>query len=194
LGAFGGNAHGEFEQMPSNEIINYLEMIAIRNIHSTAIGNYYEWRNTPAGAGMVIRRKIGLRYSEMVLKSETRLNLDRAGDNFMSSGDIDMAYTSIDMGYLNGLFPELNLTHIIPANRVSQSYLIKLQKYNVLSNNILEYIRFRKWPFGLSRIPYYKKQLFHLKSHNFFEFKMEQSRRVAFLESIKLAYSLRGKR
>lgn len=191
IGAFGGCAIGEFEVEPSPEIYPYLEMIAVRNISQTAIGNFYEWRNTPAGAGLVIRKEVAIYYVNQVVNEPSRIGLDRKGSSLMSSGDIDLAYCAIDLGYLNGLFPELVLTHIIPSNRIEKSYLIKLQEFNVLSNSILEYIRFKKWPDGKKWNAYLSVQLRNLFKGDFFELQMERSRRRGFLASIKAAFQLK---
>ncbi len=190
LGAFGGTANGEFEVPPDASVLHYLEIIAVRKIKTIAIGNFYEWRNTPAGAGLVIRKQIADHYVSQLHQSESRLNLDRKGESLMSAGDIDMAYTSIDLGYLNGLFPQLVLTHIIPKNRVSKEYLIKLQKFNVLSNFLLEYFRFKKWPHTLPRREYARRQLLNLYHNYKFEYDMEKARRYGFYEAIKVLQSL----
>ncbi len=190
LGAFGGTANGEFEVPPDASVLHYLEIIAVRKINSSAIGNFYEWRNTPAGAGLVIRKQVANHYVSQLNQSNSRLNLDRKGESLMSAGDIDMAYTSIDLGYLNGLFPQLVLTHIIPKNRVSKEYLIKLQKFNVLSNFLLEYFRFKKWPHTLPRREYARRQLMNLYHKNRFEYDMEKARRYGFYEAIKVLQSL----
>lgn len=191
IGAYGGNAIGEFEKAPSKEVFPYLEMIAVRNIPNTIIANLYEWRNTPAGAGLVIRKVIADKYVELLENSPFRLNLDRQGASLMSSGDIDLAYTAIDLGYFNGLFPELKFNHIIPSFRVEHKYLIKLQKYNIISNNILEYIRFKKWPIGLNIWNYLSVQIDNLIHLKHFEYKIEKAKRKGFLESIQICMQIR---
>ncbi len=190
LGAFGGSAIGEFEEQPDISVLHYLDIIAVRNIKTRAIGSFYEWRNTPAGAGLVIRSVVAKHYVAQLLSSESRINLDRKGSSLMSAGDIDLAYTSIDMGFLNGLFPELEMTHIIPKNRVSKEYLVKLQMFNVLSNYLLEYFRFKKWPHTLPRKEYAKRQLLNFYHKNRFEYDMEKARRQGFYEAIRVLQSL----
>ena len=191
LGAFGGTAIGEFETDPDRKVLPYLEMIAIRQIDKIAIGNFYEWKNTPAGAGLVIKREVADYYANKLKVDKIRIELDRKGDSLMSSGDIDLSYTSIDIGYLNGLFPQLVLTHIIPTNRVSVNYLVKLQKYNILSNNVLEYYRFKKWPVGKNLKAYLLKQFNNLWNRNMLEFNLEKSRRAGFLASIQKSIEIR---
>ena len=191
LGAFGGSAIGEFETEPDRSVIPYLEMIAIRHVKNIAIGSFYEWRNTPAGAGLVVKREVANYYAEKLNYDLVRMELDRKGDSLMSSGDIDLAYTSIDLGYLNGLFPELVLTHVIPSNRVTVDYLVNLQKFNVLSNNILEYYRFKKWPTGKNWKAYFIQQVKNLMNRNLLEYKLEKARRKGFIASLQKAIEIR---
>lgn len=191
IGAFGGAAIGEFETDPDRKVLPYLEMIAIRHIDKIAIGNFYEWKNTPAGAGLVIKREVADYYANKLKLDKIRIELDRKGDSLMSSGDIDLSYTSLDLGFVNGLFPQLVLTHIIPANRVTVDYLVTLQKYNVLSNNVLEYYRFKKWPIGKDWKAYLLKQLSNLWNRDLLEFKLEKSRRAGFLASLQKSIEIR---
>lgn len=191
LGAAGGNSIGEFEVSPPDCLKPYLEMIAVRNIGAEVIGNLYDWDNTPAGAGLIIRKNIADKYAELVVNDSVRVSLDRSGNSLMSSGDIDLVYTSIDLGYKNGLFPQLSFTHIIPANRVLKSYIVRLQKYNVLSNNILEFIRFKKLPAIEPYYMHFRKLVFHLKRLDFFELRMELSRRNGHVKSLKIISELK---
>jgi glycosyltransferase involved in cell wall biosynthesis len=191
LGAFGGSQIGEFTKQPDSNSTRYLELIAVRKIEEIRIANSYEWDNTPPGAGLVIRKQVGEHYYKTIKSDPNRVNLDRKGKSLMSSGDIDLAYTSLDLGYLNGLFPELNLLHVIPENRLSLDYLKSLQKYNVISNHILEYVRFKKWPTGITFSRYVRRQIINLLNLNYFEFEMERARRVGFLAGIKWCLQIR---
>ena len=52
-----------------------------------------------------------------------------------------MARVACGSGWGMGLFPELRLTHLIPKQRVSADYLIRICESTELSNFLLEY----KW-------------------------------------------------
>lgn len=189
MGCFGGNQIGRFiEKEPSESIKPYLSLIAVRNVSSIRISNMYDWVTTPAGAGMVIRAEIVNEYVRQVHENPIRKKLGRKGESLMSSEDIDIAYTSIDLGYMNGLFPELKLIHIIPERRLSPAYLIKLKFFNIYSTCILDYIRFRYKPRLISYKRFLLTQVLILLKGNLFLFKMRNAHRRAirlFLEEVK---------
>jgi hypothetical protein len=52
--------------------------------------------------------------------------LDRTGTSLLSAGDNDLAACACDIGLGVGLFSSLNLTHMIPAARLEEDYLLRL--------------------------------------------------------------------
>ena len=141
IGAFGGNLKGEFEVEPDSMLKPYLSYIAVREVIRSEWSNRYEWSTTPAGAGMVIRTSIARKYANEAYSNPYRNKLGRKGKSLISCDDIDMAYTAIDMGYGCGLFSDLQLTHLIPRQRVEPGYIIRLVEANVYSDYVLGLIR-----------------------------------------------------
>lgn len=176
LGALGGRLVPLYEQSPSNEVLDYLFMLAIRTPTTDVWGNDYAWDKTPFGAGMVIRKSVALQYAHCVISDPLRKGLDRKGDSLMSSGDIDMAHTAVDMGYDTGVFVSLELTHIIPAIRVSKVYLKRMMRYNALSNHLLFYIRFKRVPSLVSSWSRLKQHLRLWKNGDWFQSAMLRAR------------------
>ena len=72
---------------------------------------------------MVVRRKQAARYRDLTLHDPVRQALDRSGGMLCGGGDSDMALCGFDLGLGAGRFPELELTHLIPARRVTLEYL-----------------------------------------------------------------------
>lgn len=147
LGCFGGSQIAKFEIDVPSYATPYVEMIGSRHIEQKRMSKEYTWYTTPGGAGMFIRKKIALHYQQIASKSQIRKNLGKRGNLQMCSEDVDMAYTSIDLGYNNGLFPDLKLFHYIPTKHLSRKYLLKRKFYNVYSNCLLEHVRFQKRPY-----------------------------------------------
>lgn len=172
IGAFGCALIPEYEQAPSNDVLPYLFMLAIRQPQKDVIDNSYSWDSTPFGAGMVVRKSVAEAYVNLLETDEMRKGLDRKGNSLMSSGDVDLAHTAIDMGFLTGVFTSLQITHIIPASRVSKPYLKKMMLYNALSNHLLFYIRFKRIPSKLSFKKQIKKYWRCLKRGNWFDLEM----------------------
>ena len=175
LGALGGRLVPEYEVKPSQEVTNHLFMLAIRTPEVDIWGKDYTWDITPFGAGMVIRRSVAVYYAALLKEDVLRRSLDRKGSSLMSSGDIDMVHTAVDLGWEIGVFTSLELIHIIPATRINKKYLINMMRYNALSNHLLFYIRFKRIP---KQKPIWRRIKQHLrlwKNGDWFESKMLQA-------------------
>jgi hypothetical protein len=151
MGAFGGSSRGEFEKQPPVWMEFMLPQLAVYEIKSE------EWvRQTrvrglalaPCGAGMVCRRDVALNYFERVAQSGLRAMLGRTGNQLSAGEDTDLALCACEMGFAIGVFPQLELRHLIPMNRLEPDYLLRLAEGMRFSHVILTYI----WE-GESAIP-----------------------------------------
>jgi len=185
LGCFGGNSIGVFNiEVPKNAQ-PYLEMIGARKIDITRIGNDYVWYTTPAGGGTFVRSSIAKAYVEAVSKNPIRKILGKRGDIQGFSEDVDLAYTSIDLGFENGLFPELVIYHHIREKHLTKPYLILRKNLNVYCNALLEFARFDKIP-QISSRSFFLKELFTLvKRGDLFEVRMYLAERNGFRKAIR---------
>lgn len=98
----------------------------------------------PVGAGMCVRREVGQKYVSLLETDPRRLLLGRRGTTgkiLPSNEDTDMALSAIDIGLGIGKFTRLKLTHIIPASRLTEEYLLKILKGIVYSMKIMHYLR-----------------------------------------------------
>jgi len=84
---------------------------------------------------------VAKKYVEICTLDPLRAVLDRTGTCLMGYGDLDMAFTSCDMGMGTGVFTTLSLTHVIPSTRVKKSYLLKLEEGNAASSVVMDFIR-----------------------------------------------------
>lgn len=142
LGAWGGQIVPEFESPPEPWAEPYLSMLALRRVSRPLWGNLLdESSHTPWGAGLCVRRQIAVAYRDAIEHDPRRRALDRRGTSLSSGGDVDMAYTAIDQGLGIGVFPELNLVHLIPTARLSEDYLVRLCEANSHSGVWLGYFR-----------------------------------------------------
>ncbi|MBI4623779.1 MAG: glycosyltransferase [Verrucomicrobia bacterium] len=82
----------------------------------------------PVGAGLAIKRSHALAYADAVARDPRRLALDRTGACLASGGDNDLVFTALHAGGNVAYFPELRLTHLIPAGRLDAVYLARLNR------------------------------------------------------------------
>ena len=126
LGAWSGRVVPEYEVAPAAELLPYIWMLCIRPVEKPSWGNTFQMETTPWGAGMCVRRNVADFYARAIEQNPRRASLDRRGPGLGSTGDMDLALTSLDLGMGTGVFPELELRHLIPERRVQESYLLKL--------------------------------------------------------------------
>lgn len=144
LGAWGGQIRGSFEVEPPDWTREYLGNLAIREFDSDRWSNLlHQLETTPFGAGLVIRRQVAEAYRQTVSSDPNRARLDRTGSNLHSFGDIDIAFTAVDIGLGMGLFTALKVTHLIPPERLSEEYFIELLEKGSYSRAILDSFRGR---------------------------------------------------
>jgi glycosyltransferase involved in cell wall biosynthesis len=127
LGAYGASISAEFEAPPPNWALPYLEGLAIRELDRDYWANLGGWSlATPCGAGLCVRRAVGLNYLQKANASEFRKMLGRSGLNLGAGEDSDLAECAVDMGLGTGRFAALKLVHLIPRNRMTADYIVRL--------------------------------------------------------------------
>lgn len=142
LGAWGGQIVPDFEEQPPEWTKPYWYMLAIREFDRDKWSNLLnQYQTTPSGAGMCVRKVVAEKYAELVRSQPERAGMDRKGKLLTSCGDSDMAFTACDIGLGIGLFTSLKLTHLIPAYRIQEDYLLRLAEGMTYSLAILDSLR-----------------------------------------------------
>lgn len=146
-GAWGGNVTPEFESPAPAWTQPYWGLLAIREVVEDRWSTDAEdYASQPCGAGMCVRRVVAKRYEKETVGNPLKTALDRKGDSLSSCGDSDLAQTSLLCGLGFGVFEKLKLTHIIPARRLEEDYLVKLAESMAVSLHLLRFIRTRRAP------------------------------------------------
>jgi glycosyltransferase involved in cell wall biosynthesis len=139
LGIISGNIHPEYKQEPDKWFFQFEEMLAIRRFPQTGlIINQSEYYNSlfPIGAGMCIRKELIWRYYFTHLNDGNYIEGRKAAD-LSSAEDIDLDFYAIYNNYKIGICPLLNITHIIPKDRTSFSYISKLTRGSLKSTYLV---------------------------------------------------------
>jgi glycosyltransferase involved in cell wall biosynthesis len=162
LGAWGGQIRPGFEEQPPEWTKPYWWMLALREFDQDKWSNLlFCYETTPCGAGLCVRKTVAKKYLELLEKDSKRLVLGRKGKDLTSCEDLDIAFTSCDLGLGTGQFVALNLTHLMPSSRFQEEYLLRLAEANGYSSPIMESFR-GKVP-NLPKTSWMRKLLNHYK-------------------------------
>ena len=127
LGAWSGQCRGGFDEPPPEWTRRYWGNLAIREFADDVWSNLPRLPQTmPCGAGLCLRRAVGLEYVRLHDAGERRFQFDRTGDSLLSGGDNDLAACACNLGQGVGLVSALKLDHLMPAGRLTQDYLARL--------------------------------------------------------------------
>jgi len=139
LGAWGGHVEAEFESSPPSWLKSHHNLLALKCVDSDYWSNYYaDNRSMPVGAGLCLRRDVGLAYLKTVANRPASRNLGRKGASLISGEDVDMALTACDCGLGIGMFRRLRITHLIPSGRMTAEYICRLLEAVEYSTHLLK--------------------------------------------------------
>jgi hypothetical protein len=142
LGAWSGSVAAEFEESPPEWTKRYWGNLVIREVTRDAWSNLYDLdATTPLGAGLCVRRTVAQYYLNLHATGSRAVVLDRTGTNMVSGGDNDLAACALDMGYATGVIASLKLTHLIPRERLTEDYLLRLMEGVAYSSRMLKSFR-----------------------------------------------------
>ena len=141
LGAWSGQCHPEFETQPPEWTRRYWPSLAIREFNNDRWSNQAEEAALPWGAGLCVRSSCAQAYADLVKAQFHRRSLDRRGKLLISGGDTDLALSVCELGFGTGVFSRLELTHLIPAFRLTEEYLLKLVEGSSFTRILLDHAR-----------------------------------------------------
>lgn len=137
VGLAGGKSLPRFDVAPARWAEEFLPLLALRDLGeeekiSTGLPPAGGAQRSyplfaPLGAGMALRRPAWEAWLDGQKKVATALS-DRRGGELTSAGDNDIVLWAMRAGWESGYFPQLALTHLIPAERLQADYLARLNR------------------------------------------------------------------
>jgi glycosyltransferase involved in cell wall biosynthesis len=154
LGAFGAGAiQPEFSVPPAPEVAELIGLLALRTVAEPRWSNHYEdWPTIPWGAGLCITRRIANGFVDLINRLRNTNVLGRNGKHLFTGEDDLFSWVSVQLGKGFGIFPSLSLTHLIPEERVTQDYFVRLLRDKSTSSAVIRYNMFGTQPDRLSMI------------------------------------------
>jgi glycosyltransferase involved in cell wall biosynthesis len=143
LGVWGSGAIiPEFERQPTEYVSQIVSYLALRECSSPQWSNVFPCvAATPWGAGMCLRTTVAHAYCQYCESSTIQIASRRGKRILMSGEDTEICYVACKLGSGMGIFPQLKLTHLIPQERVTVEYLLKLYEGTRASILLLIYKR-----------------------------------------------------
>jgi glycosyltransferase involved in cell wall biosynthesis len=141
LSVFGsGNLTPEFEIEPPAYLRPHLRKLSLRTVPAPSWSNNPEDHySLPWGAGLCVRRSAVEAFVDLVERLDITSLVGRNGRQ-LYSGDDDLfawAAASAQRGF--GIFPDLRVTHLIPATRLSKTYMLRLCEDHRFSSSVRMY-------------------------------------------------------
>ena len=139
LGSWSGHCRGEFDEPPPEWARRYWGSLAIREVHADIWSNLPRLPETmPCGAGLCVRRAAAQHYLKLHDNGQRAIQMDRAGASLLSGGDNDLAACACDVDLGVGVVSTLKLTHLIPPERFTVDYHLRLADGITNSSVILD--------------------------------------------------------
>ena len=126
IGTWGGNCVPEYEVPLPDWVGDQVWRLSVQPVREDVWGNVKEGFETkPGGAGICVRRPVGLAFAEECRKNAASKGLGRKGTSLSAYEDMVFSYCAIEMGLGNGKCSRLYLTHLIPATRLTLDYFLR---------------------------------------------------------------------
>lgn len=142
IGSWSGSTRPEFDEPAPDWTRRHWGNLVIRDVQRDMWSNLPMLPDTmPCGAGLCVRSEVARFYAELHRSGKRPFALDRNGTSLLSGGDNDLAACACDIGLGVGVFSALRLTHLIPAMRLREEYLVSLAENIALSTVVLRSFR-----------------------------------------------------
>jgi glycosyltransferase involved in cell wall biosynthesis len=142
LGAWCGRIDPEFEVEPPEWSRRFWSYLALRQIQESYWSNIKtDYSILPCGAGLCVRKNVAEIYAQKANGEIHSRSMDRKGQLLTSCGDTDLALTACNLHQGYGLFAEMKLLHLIPKERLTEDYLLRLEEGIAYSSSLLRFLR-----------------------------------------------------
>jgi hypothetical protein len=138
-----GIIRGEFERELAPHLRPYRDYLALRNNRQDYFSNSLTFQNAiPVGAGLCVRSFVAAEYLRFCADPTDIKLTGRMGTSLVGHEDWEISFVGCQMGLAMGVFRELKMTHLIPAERSTDEYFLRLFEGCEISRTVIDF----KWP------------------------------------------------
>jgi hypothetical protein len=144
LGCWGGQLVGRFATPPPDWIEPFLKYLAVfplereLRLKDSFDGNY---DRVPPTAGMFLRRELATHHLRKLETKPAHLALGGTRGVPIGGEDMDLGLSVLEIGREAARFPQLTVTHLISADRLTEDYIAKLIQSVRAGAVLLEHLR-----------------------------------------------------
>jgi glycosyltransferase involved in cell wall biosynthesis len=144
LGAWGaGTIRGEFERELAPHLCPYSNYLALRDNKRAYVSNLLTCgESIPVGAGLCVRSAVAAEYLRFCADPANIRITGRRGNSLVGHEDYEICFVGCQMGFGMGVFPELKMIHLIPKERSTDDYFLRLLEGCRISGVVMDF----KWP------------------------------------------------
>jgi hypothetical protein len=144
VGTWGaGLIRGEFERELAPHLRPYWDYLALRNNRQDYYSNSLACQNAiPVGAGLCVRSFVAAEYLRFCADPTDIKITGRKGTSLVGHEDWEISFVGCQMGLGMGVFRQLKMTHLIPAERSTDEYFLRLFEGCEISRTVTDF----KWP------------------------------------------------
>jgi glycosyltransferase involved in cell wall biosynthesis len=152
LGAFGaGLIAPEFAHEPPSALRSHLPLLTIRDEAATRVTrDLRDFRAIPWGAGLCVTRQVAARYQAFVERLGIVDAVGRTPEHLYAGEDDLFSWLAVSLGFEFGTLAELQLTHLIPADRLGADYMVRLIGDHTFSAAVRQYVLMGERPSRLT--------------------------------------------
>jgi hypothetical protein len=154
LGCWGGQLNGRFAVPPPDWIGPFLKYIAVFPLErELRLRGHFAGTHDPIPptAGMFLRRVLAEHHLNLLKAQPERLALGGTREEPLACEDMDLGLGVLDIHHEAARFPELHIDHLIPEDRLTESYMARLLQSIRAGTLVLGVLRHigpppRPWP------------------------------------------------
>jgi hypothetical protein len=136
-----GTLEPDFDVAPSAETARHMPLLALRTVSAPRWSNNpRDSESIPWGAGLCVTNRAAARYRPLIESLMVTPVLGRRGADLFCGEDNVFSWVAASMDCGFGIFPQLQVIHLIPERRLRKEYVLRLIHDHATTHGVLGYL------------------------------------------------------